>query len=161
MLCSAAAPVPYNSFKQAAISRVVPEAAVQQPQGSQQVSSQHLTELVSKLSLTGFEPAWQRPRPAVLTPTTDELKWLQLDLPQHLVWDSSMGEDAGNVQVRASMRILACGVAMAAAESGCKIVWRTDCHAMHLQACSKGGSSAWLPSPSKSALLALTPTTAT
>lgn len=48
----------------------------------------------------GFcEPAWDRPAPAVLTPTAEELKWLDVELPQHLIWDSSIGEDSSKVQV--------------------------------------------------------------
>lgn len=52
-----------------------------------------------QLTLAGFEPAWERPRPAVLTPTFGELQWLQLPLGQELLWDSTMGEDIGKAQV--------------------------------------------------------------
>ncbi len=44
-----------------------------------------------------FEPAWVLPPPPVLTPFTDELKWLEAKPKQQLVWDSTMGEDEGKV----------------------------------------------------------------
>lgn len=37
------------------------------------------------------------PPPPALTPSTDELKWLEARPKQQLVWDSTMGEDEGKV----------------------------------------------------------------
>ncbi|KIY96719.1 hypothetical protein MNEG_11245 [Monoraphidium neglectum] len=112
-----------SSFRRSAISRLLPAevpesvpprgaaASTHHPleqQQQQQAQQQHadaraegelLAGVVQRLTLEGFEPAWQRPRPAVLTPSFGELRWLQLPLGQELLWDSTMGEDPGGLQV--------------------------------------------------------------
>ncbi|GIL94548.1 hypothetical protein Vretimale_777, partial [Volvox reticuliferus] len=51
----------------------------------------HLAQmLLSSVGITGLQPAWERPQPAVLTPLPSELKWLNPDLHGELLWDSDL-----------------------------------------------------------------------
>lgn len=55
--------------------------------------------MVGSLTFAGFEPAWQRPRPPVLTPAAEELRWLAPPLGQELLWDTTAGDDPGRLAV--------------------------------------------------------------
>ena len=55
--------------------------------------------MLSQMSLSGFMPPWQRPRPAISTPTPHELKWINLELAQPLLWDNTLGEDPSRAEV--------------------------------------------------------------
>lgn len=109
-----------SSFRMAAITRLLPDnpphgagagsssgrheasAAPPQPGAAQQLGGGATRDLlegvVRGLTLDGFEPSWHRPRPAALTPSFEELRWLQLPLGQELLWDCSMGQDPGRAQ---------------------------------------------------------------
>lgn len=92
-----------NSFQAAALSRSLPDPAsplgrappLQPPPPPSEEQAALAQQLVAQLGLRGFEPAWHRPSPAVLTPSMEELAWLPFGLPQPLLWDSRMGGDGG------------------------------------------------------------------
>jgi hypothetical protein len=76
----------------------------QQRQGGEEAARRRREEALvagaaAGLTFEGFQPAWHRPRPAVLTPSFNELRWLQLPMGQELLWDSTLGEDPGRLQV--------------------------------------------------------------
>lgn len=101
-----------SSFKRAAISRLLPAEAEGPAAGgggggapdAPGEEGRRRTELVSgvvgSLTFAGFEPAWQRPRPPVLTPAAEELRWLAPPLGQELLWDTTAGDDPGRLAVR-------------------------------------------------------------
>ncbi|GLC75329.1 hypothetical protein PLESTF_001624500 [Pleodorina starrii] len=63
--------------------------------GADAATAQMAALLLSSVGVSGLQPAWERPTPAVLTPLPSELKWLNPDLHGELLWDSDLGDAEG------------------------------------------------------------------
>lgn len=87
-----------GSFIDAGLGRVLSDTSSPAVQSSGARLSQ-IASLAQHSSIRGFEPSWQRPRPGILTPFADELRWLLPDLHTDLLWDSSLGDDSSKAGV--------------------------------------------------------------